>query len=358
VKNNGLKLYRTLFLLVIILLSTNIAFASENKKESEEFKPAEFILGHIADSYEWHITKINETDIAVPLPIIVYSKESGFHAFSFSQFHHAPTYEGFYIATEGNNKGKVVEKNSKGEEVRPFDFSITKAAFALLINSFLLIIIILYVAKWYKKKPLEAPKGFRGALEMLIMSLQNDIIKPSIGKTYKKYSPYLLTVFFFIFINNLMGLIPLFPGGANTTGNIAVTAVLALCTFIVVNIAGTKEYWKEIFSPEVPLWLKSPIFPLMPFLELIGIFTKPFALMVRLFANILAGHSVILAFTCLIFFVAKMNPAISISMTCVSVVFSVFMGFLELLVAFIQAYVFVILSAVFIGLAKVEAHHN
>lgn len=350
---NRLKIFHILLLFVASLTTVN-AYA----EEEAAFSPGELIFGHTGDSYEWHITKVGEKDIAIPLPVIVYSSEKGLNMFCASKLHHGKEYNGFYIAESGDYAGKVVEKDAQGNEVRPWDFSLTKNAVALLLNSLLLIIIILYAAKWYKKNPLTAPKGFRGALEMLIISIQDDVIKPSVGKDYKKFSPYLLTIFFFIFINNLMGLIPIFPGGANTTGNIAVTFVLAIITMLVVNIFGTKEYWKEIFSPAVPVWLKSPIFPLMPVLELFGVFTKPFALMIRLFANILAGHSIILAFICLIFFVAKMSAGISVTMTAVAVIFTIFMNFLELLVAFIQAYVFVMLASVFIGLARVEPHHE
>lgn len=350
--------HKSLLLLLLFFLMGLQLFASVDSHEKKEFKPADFILGHIGDSYDWHITTVNDKHISIPLPVILYSQENGLNVFLFSKFHHDSVYKGFYVSTDGDYKGKIVEKNSSGEEIRPLDFSITKNALALIINSILLVVLVLYVGRWYKKKPLEVPKGFRGAIEMLVVSLNDDVIKPSVGKNYKKFTPYLLTVFFFIFINNLMGLIPLFPGGANTTGNIAITFVLAMFTFVIVNVFGTKEYWREIFKPDVPLWLRSPIFPLMPILEIFGVFTKPFALMVRLFANILAGHSVILAFTCLIFFVANMSPGISISMTLVSVLFSIFMNFLELLVAFIQAYVFLMLSAVFIGLSQVEPHHH
>ena len=187
------------------------------------------------------------------------------------------------------------------------------------------------------------------------MMVNDDIIKSCIGKDYKRYAPYLLTAFFFIFLNNLMGLVPIFPGGGNVTGNIAITLVLACMTFLAVNIWGSKEYWREILWPDVPLWLKIPI-PIMPLIEIFGIFTKPFALTVRLFANIMAGHSVILALTCIIFITASLGPVLNGSMSVISVLFAVFMNFLELLVAFIQAYVFTMLSAVFIGLSRVEAH--
>lgn len=189
------------------------------------------------------------------------------------------------------------------------------------------------------------------------MMVHDDLIKSCVGRDYKRFAPYLLTVFFFIFVNNLMGLIPFFPGGANVSGNIAVTLVLALCTFLAVNLFGTREYWKEIFWPEVPAWLKVPV-PMMPAIELVGIFTKPFALMIRLFANMMAGHAVILSLTCLVFVTVSMGPVVNGSMTVVSVIFCIFMNLLELLVAFIQAYVFTMLSAVFIGLARVEPHHK
>jgi len=194
-------------------------------------------------------------------------------------------------------------------------------------------------------------------MEMFIMNVNDDVIKPCIGKEYRRFAPYLLTVFFFIFINNLMGLIPIFPGGANVTGNIAITFVLAIITFFVVNLSGTKEYYKEIFWPDVPMWLKVPV-PLMPAIEIVGVFTKPFALMIRLFANILAGHSIVLGLTCLVFVTVKLGVAMNTSMSIVSVLFSVFINMVELLVAYIQAYVFTMLSAVFIGLALVEPHHT
>lgn len=324
-------------------------------QQQENIDVKEIVFGHIGDAYEWHITDWGDKKIAVPLPVIVYSAESGWHLFFSSALEDGKSYEGFYIAREGDYAGKVVEKDSKGEEIRPLDISITKNVLALLFNSALLAIIILLTARWYKKRTPEsdAPKGFVGLMEMTIMMIYEDVIKSCVGKDYKKFAPYLLTVFFFIFLNNLMGLVPIFPGGANVTGNIAITLTLAVCTFIAVNLFGNKEYWKDIFWPKVPTWLKVPV-PLMPVVELFGIFTKPFALMIRLFANITAGHSVILALTSLIFITANMGSAINGSMTVVSVLFGVFMNILELLVAFIQAYVFTMLSAVFIGLARAE----
>ncbi|MBP3715835.1 MAG: F0F1 ATP synthase subunit A [Phocaeicola sp.] len=336
------------------LLALNVSVAQE--EQGEDVNAGEIVMEHISDSYEWHITKIGGTDIVIPLPVILYSHNSGWHLFS---SHHlypvGKEHEGFKIATEGDYEGKIVETSATGEEVRPIDISITKTVLALLINCLILVLIILGCARWYRNKKPEdpAPKGFVGFMEMFIMMVENDVIKACIGKEYKRYSPYLLTAFFFIFVNNIMGIIPIFPGGANVTGNIAVTFVLALCTFIAVNVFGNKEYWKEILWPEVPTWLKFPV-PIMPAIELFGIFTKPFALMIRLFANIMAGHSAILALTSIIFVTVSMGVVVNSLMTGVSFLFIIFMDCMEILVAFIQAYVFTMLSSVFIGLSRQE----
>ncbi len=325
------------------------------EEEENTVDVKEVVFGHIGDSYEWHITTWGKTHVTIPLPVIVYSSNTGWHVFLSSRLEeNGGVYEGLSIAPAGSKyEGKLVEHNEAGEEVRPWDISITKVTFALLFNSVLLLVIVLSVAHWYKKRPqgAEAPGGFVGCMEMLIMMVNDDIIKSCVGPNYRKFAPYLLTAFFFIFINNLMGLIPFFPGGANVTGNIAITMVLAICTLLAVNIFGTKHYWKDIFWPDVPWWLKVPV-PMMPFIEFFGIFTKPFALMIRLFANMLAGHMAMLVLTCLIFISASMGPVLNGTLTVASVLFNIFMNGLELLVAFIQAYVFTMLSAVFIGLAQ------
>ena len=342
-----------------VCLADEIAHDTENQEEGINVR--ELILDHVGDSYEWHITDWKGKHISIPLPVIVKGENSGWHIFSSSQFHHGHSeYKGFYISSEGKYKGKIVEKAASGEELRPWDISITKNAFSLILSSIVLVCLILGCANWYRKRqgrPEEAsPKGFVALIEMLIMSIVDDVAKPCIGKNCGRYVPYLLTVFFFIFFNNLLGLIPLFPGGANVTGNIAVTLTLALFTFIIVNIFGTREYWKEVFWPDVPTWLKIPI-PIMPAIELVGVFTKPFALMIRLFANILAGHAIVLGLTCMIFLTVSLGTAMNSGMTVLSVVMTVFMDFVELLVAYIQAYVFTLLSAVFIGLSQAEPHH-
>lgn len=341
--------------LTSVYMPVSVQAQEQSTQQTEEIDVKSVVFGHIGDSYEWHITDIGKTVVRIPLPVIVYSSQSGWHAFLSSRIEeNGGEYEGFYIAPAGSKyEGKVVEKNAIGEEIRPLDISITKITLALFINSALLLVVVLSVARWYRKRErgAYAPGGFIGFMEMFIMMVHDDVIKSCVGPNYKKFAPYLLTAFFFIFINNIMGLIPIFPGGANVTGNIAVTFVLALFTFVIVNIFGTKHYWKDIFWPDVPWWLKVPV-PMMPFIEFFGIFTKPFALMIRLFANMLAGHMAMLVLTCLIFISASMGPAINGSLTVASVLFNIFMNALELLVAFIQAYVFTMLSAVFIGLAQ------
>jgi F-type H+-transporting ATPase subunit a len=344
------------------------AYSEENPadihpdKETEELNVSELILDHVGDGYDWHITNFGHTPVSIPLPVIVKGKESGWHLFLSSEFHHGhDSYKGFSIAQEGPYKGKIIETLISGEEVRPWDFSLTKNASSLLLSSIVLVILILSCANWYKKRQKNpedcSPKGFIAFIEMVVMSIVDGVIKPCIGKNYKRYTPYLLTVFFFIIFNNLVGLIPLFPGGANVTGNIAITCVLALFTFVIVNLFGTKEYWKEIFWPDVPDWLNVPV-PIMQAVEFLVIFTKPFALMIRLFASILSGHALILGLTCMVFLTVRLGTAMNTGMTVFSIILTVFSDCVELLVAYIQAYVFTMLSAVYIGLSQVEAHHK
>ena len=333
--------------------------AIEASEQGEELDVKQVVLSHIADSYEWHICSVGERHISVPLLVIVRSQSGEWHCFSSSKLHHGHQYEGFHIAEEGAYAGKIVEQTADGEQIRPLDFSITKTVAGLFVNCAVLLLIVLCVARRYRndQHDSKAKGGLAGVLEMVIESVMDGIIIPCVGPNYRKFAPYLLTAFFFIFVNNLMGLIPIFPAGANVTGNIAVTLVLAMATFFAVNIFGTKDYWKEIFWPEVPTWLKVPI-PIMPAIEFIGLFTKPFSLMIRLFANILAGHAIILILTCIVFATAKMGAAVNGAMSAVSVVLSIFMNCLELLVAFLQAFVFTMLSAVFIGAAQHTEEHE
>lgn len=330
--------------------------AKEQIKEAE-MNAGEIIIGHIVDSYEWHIADWGHTHLTVPLPIILYD-QGEWHFFMSSKFHHGKeAYKGFEIASEGMQKGKIVRKDANGEMVQPIDLSLTKNSLAVLIYSFIIVLIFLSVAKAYRKRERKAPKGFQSLIEPVILFIRDDIARPSIGnKHYERFLPYLLTVFFFIFFNNLLGLIPIFPFGANVTGSIAVTGVLALATFLVTTFSGNKNYYAHIFNtPGVPWWLKFPL-PLMPIIELLGVFTKPFVLMVRLFANITAGHIIILGFISLIFVFGQTNATAGYGISVLSVAMSIFINFLELLVAFIQAYVFTLLSALFFGMA-VEEHH-
>lgn len=348
--------YILLLLLFLLPVTGSQAFAASGGQEP--FDAPKVIFEHLKDAYEWHITTISDKHISIPLPVIVYSERAGWQLFSSSVFHEGEEYNGFYLSRHGDNEGKVVERNAAGNEQRPLlDISITKNVLAIFLNGALLCIIMLLTSRWYRKRgdSNAAPRGFVGAMEAIVTMVIDDVIKPNVGEKWARFTPYLLTVFFFILLSNLMGLIPIFPGGANVTGNIAVTLALALCTFVAVNVFGNKEYWKEILWPDVPTWLKFPL-PLMPFIELLGIFVKPFALTVRLFANIFAGHTAILVFICLIFITMSVNKYLGGAMTVISVFFTVFMNILELLVAFIQAFVFTMLSAVFIGLAQPQHH--
>lgn len=299
----------------------------------------EFIFGHIGDAYEWHITTVGGHHVSIPLPCIVI--EDGVKVFSSRRM----AEHGYTL----NEDGKLV--NAQTME-RPIDISITKNVVGLMFSALLLVTLILLCSRWYRKHDVlkEKPTGIAALLEPVIVMINDDVIKDIIGPNHAKFSPYLLTAFFFILINNLLGIIPIFPAGANVTGNIAVTCVLALFTFFAVNLFGTKHYYKEIFWPEVPIFLKA--LPIMPLIEVVGTITKPFSLMIRLFANILAGHIMILSVIGIIFITAKMGAVLNGSLTFVSVLFGVFLSCLEVLVAFIQAYVFTMLSAVFIGMAQ------
>ena len=335
-------------------LSTYGREEEEKGGQAEPFDASTFILEHIADSHEWHImTKKNGESVAIYLPVILYSKEKGIDIFSSKKLAHGHEYKGYRLEEEGELQGKIVSLDEAGkpdEENLPLDFSMTKAVIGMLAAAIIGLILFLSLARSYKKTGISHPTGIQGFLEPVILFVRDDIAIPNIGiHKYEKYMPYLLTAFFFILINNLMGLIPFPPPfGANVTGNIAVTFVLAFCTFIITQFSGNKTYWKHIFAaPGVPFWL----LPIMIPVELIGIISKPFALMIRLFANITAGHIIVLSLICLIFIFNSM------ALAPVSILFVIFMDFLELLVAFLQAYIFTLLSALFISLAVPEEHH-
>lgn len=343
----------TIILLMLLAIMPAKSVAASEGHGDGELNIPEIVLEHLADSYEWHIATYEGKHLSIPLPIIVRSSQTG--EWTFCTAHSLP--EPFYF--DGEHHGKIYETMADGTTVRPIDLSITKSVAQIWIVVIIMISIFLSCARWYKKRDekSEAPSGFVGAVEMLVMTIHDDLIRNSVGeKHYKQYAPYLLTVFFFILITNVVGLIPIFPGGANVTGNINITLFLAVCTMLAINLFGNKEYWKEIFWPEVPLFLKAYPVPIMPVIELFGVFTKPFALMIRLFANMMAGHAVILSFTCVIFLGWSLGVGFGLGLNIFSAVMLLFMNCLELLVAFVQAYVFTMLSAVFIGLAHKEEH--
>lgn len=359
-----MRWFRSILIAVALLAGSAgndlVCAVTDPHHAEEEINIGDMLFGHIGDSYGWHITEWNGRHVTIPLPCIVRSS-TGWHLFMSSEIEHGRMYNGLFIAEEGRYEDKIVEVGPEGELVRPFDISITRNVASLMFSALLLICLVLGTAGWYRKHDAVtegAPGGFAGLMEMMIMMVNDDLVKPSIGEhCYRKYAPYLLTVFFFIFLSNLLGIVPFFPGGANVTGNIAVTLVLAMCTFLAVNLFGNRHYWKDILWPDVPLFLKFPI-PIMQIIEMFGLISKPFSLMVRLFANIMAGHAMILGLVAVIFVTAKLGPVINGSMTLIAMVFGVFMDCLELLVAFIQAYVFTMLSAVFIGLSRQEEQEH
>jgi F-type H+-transporting ATPase subunit a len=342
------------FLLGVTSVSAFSQEVQEKGAPEGKFDASTFILEHIADSHEWHIlTKENGESVAIYLPVILYSKEKGLDLFSSKRLAHGHDFKGYRLEEEGELKGKIVNVSEAGvvDEINlPWDFSITKAVLGMLSAAIIGLILFLSLARSYKKTGISHPKGIQSFLEPIILFVRDDIAIPNIGEhRHGKYMPYLLTAFFFILINNLMGLIPFPPPfGANVTGNIAVTFVLATCTFLITQFSGNKTYWKHIFAaPGVPFWL----LPIMIPVEIIGIFSKPFALMIRLFANITAGHIIVLSLICLIFIFD------SLAVAPVSIFFVIFMDCLELLVAFLQAYIFTLLSALFISMAVPEEHH-
>lgn len=322
--------------------------------KDKKFNAGELIIGHITDSHEWHIAGQGERAIAVPLPIIVYSSEKGISVFFSNKIEEERVYNGYTIE---KNHIVAVDADGKVDEeatAKLWDFSITKNVLAMFVSFALMLWMFISAAKMYKRNPGKAPKGMQGLLEPLIIFVRDDIAKSAIGeKKYKKYMPFLLTVFFFIFINNLLGLIPVIPGGANVTGNVAIGMVLAVVVFIITVVTANKHYWRHIFAmPGVPIGVLVLLTPI----EIFGMFLKPFVLMIRLFANMLAGHIIALSFFSLIFIFAEMNTGLGWGVGVFSVAFTIFMGMLELLVCFLQAYVFTLLAAMYFGSAIDEGH--
>lgn len=341
------------------------AVVQENHAGDAEEDISQVILHHIADAHEWHFFTTgageHKKHYSVPLPVILwtnqglvtflYNKHSNDHGTAIFRekgvdlvnFHG----KFYYPAATPNAQGSYVtaDENNVGINPKPLDFSITKNVVSLFISAAVLLIVFISVANAYKRREGKAPKGMQSLLEPIILFVRDDIAKPQLGYKYTRFMPYLLTVFFFVWINNLLGLVPFFPGGANLTGNISLTLMLALCTFILTTVNGNKNYWGHIFTPHVPWWL----YPLMIPVELIGIFTKPIALMIRLFANITAGHILVLSLICLIFIIKSVYVSLA------AIPFALFISVIELAVGFIQAFIFTILSALFIGMA-VEEH--
>jgi F-type H+-transporting ATPase subunit a len=342
-----LKFFNILLICAFFLTAgafSNSASAQEQAKDPKE-KAKEAIMEHIGDSHSWPV--IGKTTIG--LPVILYTNK-GFELFSSKRIEgEGAVYAGSYYSYKlDGNKIKVVDATGKIDEIankKVWDFSITRNVISMFITISILLIVFLSISSAYKKRVGQAPKGLQSFLEPLIVFVRDDIAIPNVGYKYTRFMPLLLTVFFFILINNLMGMIPFFPGGFNLTGNIAVTCTLAIIILFVVNLNGNKYYWKHIFVPN-PWWL----FIIMIPVEIVSIFSKPIALMIRLFANITAGHIVILSLVSLIFIFGTLwvSP--------VSIVFVVFMDAIELLVAFLQAYIFTLLSALFIGMAVMEHH--
>ncbi|PCH96077.1 MAG: ATP synthase F0 subunit A [Bacteroidetes bacterium] len=341
---------------VLSLFFFSTALANEEPTDShEKFDAGKLILEHISDAHDWHLWDWAGHPVSIPLPIIIYDSKRGLSFFSSSRFEHGHVaYNGYAI--DHNHIIAVNEDGTKNEEASKaiFDFSITKNVTSLMISITIMLFVFISVARTYARNPDKAPTGLQSFIEPIIVFVRDDIAKASIGeKNYRRYMPFLLTVFFFIWINNLLGLVPIFPGGVNLTGNISITFTLAFMTFIITLISSNKNYWRHILAmPGVPTGI---LFILTP-IEIMGMFLKPFVLMIRLFANITAGHIIALSFFSLIFIFGEMHWAAGLGVSLLSVAFTVFMTMLELLVAFLQAYVFALLSAMYFGMATEESH--
>lgn len=400
-KFNLIQKFSAFCLVLFAFAGTAFAGGSEeagHESSKNEFKAGEVILHHVLDAHEIHLFSLwegteNEWHATLPLPIILYSKERGLDVFLSSKFHgdhepvithedheaneiigndhsavHAhdpvPVYKGYALLHEkiymtDAHGNLTYDEQGHPVNAQPLDFSITKTVAGLFLAMIVFLLVMLTVAKGYKKRGLGAPKGIQSLVEPLIIFIRDEVAKPSIGeKHYTRFMPFLLTIFFFILICNMVGLVP-FIGGFNITGNISVALVLALFTFLVTIFSGKKDYWMHlVWTPGVPAWLKLPI-PLMFVIEFIGVVSKPIVLCLRLFANITAGHIIILSFVSLIFiFGEKFGTGAGFGVSVLSVAFSVFMNVMELLVAFLQAYVFTLLASVYFGQAVEEHDHE
>ena len=335
---------------------------------AQEFNPSDAILEHIADAHEFHFLTYHKKVVSIPLPVILYSRDKGWSVFMSSRFEHGEaTYDGYrlvegsYIKENKLNSdvfkaGKIYEVDADGKpksyaEARVFDLSLGRNAMQVLISVLLLIWIMSAVAGKYKQGQgvKSAPKGFQNAVEPVITFIRDEVGVTNLGDRHEKYMPLLLSIFFFILINSLLSLI---PGTANVAGNIAFTGMLGIIAFLVIMFSTNRHYWLHIIWPPVPHGVKPIMWPV----EILGIFTKPFALIIRLFANMISGHVIILSFIILIFIFGAMNTALGWGTSPFFIALAVFIYLIEILVAFIQAYIFAALTAVFIGMASEGGH--
>lgn len=367
---------------VFLSLFSVHAFAGEGEQDStakkeNKFNATEVIFGHILDAHEFHFMDIEKNGekkpVSIPLPIILYSPQRGFTSFMSSKFHHGhephngylllnehniaeiEKEEGIEAKKEGLYPGKIIPITAEGKwdrTVKVYDLSLTRNVVQMLLALTLLCWVLIAIAKRYKRGEgvQSAPKGSQNLMEPIITFVRDEVAKPNLGNKYEKYLPYILTVFFFILINNIFGLI---PGSANVTGNIAFTVVLGLISFIVILFSSNKHYWGHIINPPgIPLGVKFILVPV----EILSVFIKPFALIIRLFANMVAGHIIIICLISLIFIFAGLNQYAGWGTTVFSIGFTIFIYFIEILVAFIQAFIFSMLTAVFVGQAFETGH--
>ncbi|MBX9784066.1 MAG: F0F1 ATP synthase subunit A [Chitinophagaceae bacterium] len=322
----------------------------EHSAKKEGFDAKEVIFGHIMDAHDFHLFDWNGHPVGFPLPVILYSQQKGLSVFMSSRFEHGHTeYNGYKLVKE--EIGEKIAAVDPAEKV--YDFSLTRNVVQMLLALIVLVWILISIAKAYGKGlgVTSAPKGKQNFFEPIITFVRDEVAKPNLGHKANKYLPYLLTVFFFILINNIVGLI---PGTANVTGNIAFTAVLGLISFFVIIFSSNSHFWGHIFNPPgVPGFVK----PILILVEFLSVFIKPFALIIRLFANMVAGHIIIICLISLIFIFAQLNPIAGWAASPVSIAFTIFIYFIEVLVAFLQAFIFTMLTAVFIGQAFEGEHH-
>ncbi len=368
-KRTALYISMMCILCMIFLCPRAAAYGSDNGADSDQdekqaLDARKIIVDHVIDSYEWHLFDIGTQDVSIYLPVILFY-ETDFYLFSSRRLAHGSrAYKNFAIAQEGTRKGRIIRVLDDGSTPDPhasyiFDLSITKTVLAVFISSLLICLLFVQVGSKYRKaETYYTPRGLPLLFEPLIMFVRDHIAILAIGPDrYHRFMPYLLTAFFFIFINNLLGLVPFFPGGVNVTGNISVTFVLAMFTFFTTHWYANKSYWKHMFNmPGVPMFLKFPV-PVLPVIEMAGAFIKPFTLMIRLFANMTAGHMVILSLTTLIFVLGSQNALMGYSVSPLAVLFLVFLNFLKILVSFLQAYIFTLFSAFFFGMAVPKENH-